>query len=194
MDQRGKDPSLPSLTTRQSHCNWRWVSTAFFCAAVVRKWPGVMRRATLAARCRFAHRCWRGHFAANICSLPSFGAGLGEVRPSLFGSRQRRLLARCRTSAPSRAIRAAPCRHAACVPGRASHADHIGGDPKQRAGGLLHVYLCQRRRFAFLRNRPGRQLSSRRRLCRHSTRRETSSVPPTGLVTGGSVFGRANPK
>ena len=35
----------------------------------------------------------------------------------------------------------------------ASRGDHIGGRSKQRTGGLLAIYLCQRRRFALLRNR-----------------------------------------
>jgi putative ABC transport system substrate-binding protein len=33
-----------------------------------------------------------------------------------------------------------------------SRADHIGGGPKQRTGGLYGILLCQRRRFALLRN------------------------------------------
>jgi putative ABC transport system substrate-binding protein len=31
---------------------------------------------------------------------------------------------------------AAPCRYAGCIHDRASRADHIGGGPKQRPGGL----------------------------------------------------------
>ena len=38
----------------------------------------------------------------------------------------------------------------------------IGGGPKQRAGGLWDILLCQRRRPALLRTRPGGPLSSRR--------------------------------
>src|SRR5215471_4151044 len=41
-------------------------------------------------------------------------------------------------------------------------ANHIGGGPKQRTGGLSPIYLCERRRFNFRRSRPGRLLSSRR--------------------------------
>jgi putative tryptophan/tyrosine transport system substrate-binding protein len=45
--------------------------------------------------------------------------------------------------------------------------------PKQRTGGLCAISVCQRRRFALLRARPGRQLSSHRHLCRsHPARRE----------------------
>jgi putative ABC transport system substrate-binding protein len=41
------------------------------------------------------------------------------------------------------------------------------------AGRLLAILLCQRRRFTFLRSRPGRQLASCRHLCRpHPTRRQ----------------------
>jgi len=49
-----------------------------------------------------------------------------------------------------------PCRHSGCVHGRASRADHISGGPKQRTGGLSAIWLCQRWRFAVLRNRPDR--------------------------------------
>ena len=39
------------------------------------------------------------------------------------------------------------------------------------------ILLCQRRRFALLRTRPGRHLSSRRHLCRsHSARREAGAI------------------
>jgi putative tryptophan/tyrosine transport system substrate-binding protein len=56
---------------------------------------------------------------------------------------------------------------------RPSRAGHIGGGPKQRTGGLFGILLCQRRRFTLIWNRPGRQLASRRRLCRsHPARRE----------------------
>ena len=49
--------------------------------------------------------------------------------------------------------------------------------------------LCQRRRFALLRTRPGRHLSSRRRLCRsHSSRREAGR--PSGSVAGEIRDGR----
>ena len=41
---------------------------------------------------------------------------------------------------------------AGCIHGRASRADHIGGCPKQRTGGLFAILLCQRRRFALLRS------------------------------------------
>jgi len=45
-------------------------------------------------------------------------------------------------------------------------------------GGILPIYLCQRRRVAILRSRSGRHLSSRRRLCRsHSARREAGRSP-----------------
>jgi hypothetical protein len=41
-----------------------------------------------------------------------------------------------------------PCRHAGYIHGVASRADHIGGGPKQRTGGLSGVFLCQRGRAA----------------------------------------------
>src|SRR5262249_61364374 len=50
-----------------------------------------------------------------------------------------------------------PCRHSRYIHDRASRADHIGGGPKQRTGGLPAILLCQRRRVALL----------LRRLCRH---------------------------
>jgi putative ABC transport system substrate-binding protein len=56
---------------------------------------------------------------------------------------------------------------------RASRTDHIGGGRKQGTGGLFAIFLCQRRRFALLRDRPGRRLSSCRHLRRsHPSRRE----------------------
>src|SRR5262249_28903832 len=71
-----------------------------------------------------------------------------------------------------------PCRHAGSVDDRASRPDNIGGGPKQCTGGLQPICLCQRRRFAFLRSRPGRHLSSRRLLCgSHSARREAGRSP-----------------
>ena len=64
------------------------------------------------------------------------------------------------------------------IHGRASRADHIGGGPKQRSGGLWGLCHCQKRRFALLRTRTGSQNPSRRRLCRsHSTRREAGRSP-----------------
>jgi hypothetical protein len=42
-----------------------------------------------------------------------------------------------------------------CVHVGASRADHIGGGPEQRTGGLWAICLCQRRRLALLR-RSGR--------------------------------------
>jgi hypothetical protein len=70
-----------------------------------------------------------------------------------------------------------PCRHAGCIHVRASRADHLGGGPKQRTGGLFAIFLCQRRRLAFLRSRPGRLHASRRHLCRsHSARREAGGA------------------
>src|SRR5262249_22675015 len=63
------------------------------------------------------------------------------------------------------------------------------GGPKQRAGGLWPIWLCQRRWFAFLRSRPVRHLSPRRLLCRsHSARRETGRSP--GAVSGEIRDGR----
>src|SRR5262249_38588885 len=42
----------------------------------------------------------------------------------------------------------------------------------------IPIYLCQRGRIIFLRNRPGRQLSSRRHLCgSHLARREAGRSP-----------------
>jgi hypothetical protein len=61
----------------------------------------------------------------------------------------------------------------------AHRADHIGGGPKQCTSVLFVFYLCQRRRVAFLRSRPGRHVSSRRHLCRsHFTRREAGLRTP----------------
>jgi hypothetical protein len=71
----------------------------------------------------------------------------------------------CRRRPGARASRR-PCRHAGGIYGFASRADYIGGSPKQRTGGLFASFLCQRRRFALLRGRRGRLLSSRRNLCR----------------------------
>jgi len=48
-----------------------------------------------------------------------------------------------------------PCRPTGCIHGHPSRGDHIGGGPKQRTGGLCVLLLCQRRRFALLRARPG---------------------------------------
>jgi putative ABC transport system substrate-binding protein len=48
-----------------------------------------------------------------------------------------------------------PCCHAGSIHVRASRADHIGGGPKQSTGGLCVFLLCQRRRFALIRTRPG---------------------------------------
>jgi putative ABC transport system substrate-binding protein len=42
-----------------------------------------------------------------------------------------------------------------CIHRCASRADHIGGGPKQRTGGLCRIFHCQRRRFALLRTRSG---------------------------------------
>jgi hypothetical protein len=61
---------------------------------------------------------------------------------------------------------------------RASRADHIGGGPGERTGGLRVLLLCQRRWFALLRSRPGRDLSSWCPLCRsHSARGEAGRSP-----------------
>jgi hypothetical protein len=48
-----------------------------------------------------------------------------------------------------------PCRHTGYIHGRASRADHIGGGPKQRTGGLSRILLRQRGRFALLRSEDG---------------------------------------
>ena len=40
------------------------------------------------------------------------------------------------------------CRQFGCIHDRASRADHIGGGSKQCTGGLCHICLCQRWRFA----------------------------------------------
>jgi putative ABC transport system substrate-binding protein len=69
------------------------------------------------------------------------------------------------------------CSHAGSVDGRASRTDYISGGPKQRTGGLLSICLCQRGRFALLRRRPSRQLSSCRLLCRsHSAWRKAGGA------------------
>jgi putative ABC transport system substrate-binding protein len=44
------------------------------------------------------------------------------------------------------------CRYVGCIHGRASRADHIGGGPKRRTGGLSAICLCQKRWFALLRS------------------------------------------
>src|SRR5262249_25250531 len=55
---------------------------------------------------------------------------------------------------------------------------HTGSCAKQRTSGLLPIYLCQKGRIIFLRNRPGRQLSSRRHLCgSHLARRQAGRTP-----------------
>src|SRR5262249_32174463 len=72
---------------------------------------------------------------------------------------------------------------------RASLADHSGGSPKQRTGGLCSIFPCQRRRLALLRSRPGRHLSSCRHLCRsHSARREAGGA--TGSAADQILDGR----
>jgi hypothetical protein len=71
-----------------------------------------------------------------------------------------------------------PCRPAGWIHGHASRADHIGGGPEQRTGGLLAICLCQRRRLALLRTRPDRHLSPRRLVCRsYSARRKAGRSP-----------------
>jgi putative ABC transport system substrate-binding protein len=68
------------------------------------------------------------------------------------------------------------------IHGHASRADHIGGGPKQRTGGQFGICLCQRRRFALLRSRLRRHLSSRRDLCgSHPARREAGRSPGAGF-------------
>jgi putative tryptophan/tyrosine transport system substrate-binding protein len=47
-----------------------------------------------------------------------------------------------------------PCRHAGSFHFRSPRANYIAGSPKQCAGGVSGLGLCQRRRFAFLRTRP----------------------------------------
>jgi putative tryptophan/tyrosine transport system substrate-binding protein len=61
---------------------------------------------------------------------------------------------------------------------RASRTDHIDGRPKQCTSGVQSICVCQRRRFALLRTRPGRQLASRCLVCgSHSARREAGRSP-----------------
>jgi hypothetical protein len=82
-----------------------------------------------------------------------------------------------RPSSPLARAGRRPCRHAGWIRGRASGADHIGGGPKQRTGGLRAIFLRQRRQLAFLLNRPIRPLPSRRQLCRsHPARREAGGA------------------
>jgi putative ABC transport system substrate-binding protein len=76
-----------------------------------------------------------------------------------------------------------PCRHAGWIHDGASCAAHNGSGPKQRTGGLCANHLCQRRRFALLRSRYGRHLSSCRLLCRSHLRGAKPADLPVQLPT-----------
>jgi hypothetical protein len=100
---------------------------------------------------------------------------LSEIAPGLKRAAICSILTR-----PSHRFLRRPCCRAGWVHSRTSRSDHIGGGPKQRTGGLFGIWSYQRRRFALLRNRPGRPLASRRDLCRsHPARREAGRSPGT---------------